>query len=212
MIRATLIITGEVQEAGYRALVIKLARKFRLEGTIENLPDGTVKVVCEGKKEDIEKLIESIKVKTETIEVEDIDVKYEELVGEFKGKGFIVKIEESFKGLGQEIFQGYATASKYFKVGWDKQDETLKAIKDMHRDTNRRFDIMAERYDLIAKALVKGLTKIDDGFARMECEFIKSRKETREEFVKSRKESAKAYNNLARAINNLTKSLKTRNR
>jgi hypothetical protein len=78
----------------------------------------------------------------------------------------------------------------------------------MHRDVNERFELMSKKYDLIAIGLEKELAKIDEGVARMEREFIKSRKEIREEFVKSRKESAKAYNNLANAINNLNKIIK----
>ncbi len=57
MIRATITITGDVQDAGYRVGVRDTARKLGLVGFAENMPDGTVNVVCEGEKEDIEKHI-----------------------------------------------------------------------------------------------------------------------------------------------------------
>jgi acylphosphatase len=130
MIRATLKITGDVQEAGYRSFITKSARKMGLVGYAENIPDGIVEVVCEGKKELIEEFISKIKIKTETVDVEDIEAKYSGSTGEFDGKGFIVKIDD----MAQEMFQGYATSLKYFKIGWSKQDKTTIAIKDMHQD------------------------------------------------------------------------------
>ncbi|MCG2825144.1 MAG: acylphosphatase [Thermoplasmatales archaeon] len=112
MIRATITITGDVQEIGYRAFVRDTARKLGLVGFIESLPDGRLKVVCEGGKERIENLIDIIKIGNEITEVEDIYVKYENSTGEFAGKGFTVKIEKSFRGLAQEIFWGNVSLSK----------------------------------------------------------------------------------------------------
>ncbi|MCG2825527.1 MAG: acylphosphatase, partial [Thermoplasmatales archaeon] len=110
MIKAVLAVTGDVQGAGYRSYLIRVARKLGLEGYVENLPNGVVNVVCEGQKEKIEEFVSKIKIKNEVVEVENINVKYDKPTGEFKGKGFIIKVEESFKGLIQEMFQGYATS------------------------------------------------------------------------------------------------------
>jgi len=112
MIRATITITGDVQETGYRAFVRDTARKLGLVGFIESLPDGRLKVVCEGEKERIEDLIDTIKIGNEITEVEDMYVKYEDSTGEFKGKGFDVRIEESFSGLAKEVFWGNVSLSK----------------------------------------------------------------------------------------------------
>lgn len=81
-------------------------------GLIENIPDGTVKVVCEGEKEKIEDLINSIKIMDEIVDVENIDVKFEDASGEFDGKGFDVKVDESFSGLTKEIFWCNVSLSK----------------------------------------------------------------------------------------------------
>lgn len=112
MIRATITITGDVQETGYRAFVRDTARKLGLVGFMESLPDERLKVVCEGEKKKIENLIDIIKIGNEITEVEDIYVKYENSTDEFKGKGFVVKVEESFKGLAKEIFWGNVSLSK----------------------------------------------------------------------------------------------------
>jgi acylphosphatase len=48
--RAILTVEGDVQEVGYRSAVMKIAQKLRLVGYVENLPNGAVKVVCEGEE------------------------------------------------------------------------------------------------------------------------------------------------------------------
>ncbi|PJB21382.1 MAG: hypothetical protein CO114_05610, partial [Euryarchaeota archaeon CG_4_9_14_3_um_filter_38_12] len=54
----------------------------------------------------------TIKIGNEITEVEDMYVKYEDSTGEFKGKGFDVRIEESFSGLAKEVFWGNVSLSK----------------------------------------------------------------------------------------------------
>lgn len=156
MIRATITITGDVQEAGYRVVVRDTARKLGLVGFAENMPDGTVNVVCEGEKKKIETLVGSIKIKTETINVEKIDVVFEDATGAFKGKGFVVNVGD----LGDELFQGYATSLKYFKVGWEKQDKMLE-----------KQDKMLEKQDETTAA-IKGLDKKQDKMIEKQDETI----------------------------------------
>ena len=153
MIRATITITGDVQEAGYRVIVRDTARKLGLVGFAENMPDGTVKVVCEGEKKVVEGFVQTIKIKIETITVENIKTDYSDANGEFDGKGFIVKVTD----LGDEMFQGYATSLKYFRVGWGKQDETTAAIKGL----DKKQDKMIEKQDETTAA-IKGLDKKQD--------------------------------------------------
>ena len=123
MIRATLIISGDVQGAGYRGIIIRNSRKLGLVGSVENIPDGTVKVVCEGEKEKIEDLINSIKIRDEIVDVENIDVKFEDASGEFDGKGFDIKVEESFSGLTKEIIWGNVSLSKLAEKYSDNKKE-----------------------------------------------------------------------------------------
>ena len=183
-IRGTLIIKGIVQGAGYRAFVMKNAQKLGLLGFVENLADGTVKVVCEGEKETIGKFIRSIKkVEDKVTKVENIKSTYGEATGEFEGKGFTVKITDP----NYELFQGYATSEKYFGLLLAKESSTLSAVENMHSDINKNFSIMAERYDLISKSLAKGLKMLG------------------QEFVRSRKEVATALKRLDKTIKIISK-------
>jgi len=201
-IRAEAYIYGDVQEAGYRAAVMKFARKMGLTGYLENLLDGRVELVCEGAKDVIEDFLERIRIKTEIIEVEDIEVSWHEAKGGFEG--FTVKVTD----LGQELFQGYATASKYFTVMFEKQDQmlgkqdqTLEAIKDMHQglekdmremhhdisdvivdmhqDMNERFDWLGERYGEFGETMrsinekLDTISQLQQDFHEMKGAFIK---------------------------------------
>jgi len=53
MKRLTLLISGNVQKAGYRDLVIRFGTALGLTGYAENLPDGRVKVAAEGDKKNL---------------------------------------------------------------------------------------------------------------------------------------------------------------
>ena len=53
-------ITGKVQMVLFRDFVQRKARGLGIVGTVENLEDRSVKVVAQGTKEDLEKLIEQL--------------------------------------------------------------------------------------------------------------------------------------------------------
>jgi acylphosphatase len=84
MKRANIIAKGKVQKVGYRDFAQDSARELGITGYVENLEDGTVKIVCEGEETKIEEFIRDIKVKKDFIDVSETSVKYEEPTGEFK--------------------------------------------------------------------------------------------------------------------------------
>ena len=57
MKRAVIIAKGRVQKVGYRDFVQDNARELGITGYVENLEDGNVKVVCEGKAAEINEFI-----------------------------------------------------------------------------------------------------------------------------------------------------------
>jgi len=54
MKRAHIIYTGTVQGVGFRWTVQGIADSAGITGWVRNCPDGTVEVVCEGEKDDID--------------------------------------------------------------------------------------------------------------------------------------------------------------
>ena len=50
-------VKGRVQGVGYRAFAVKMAKGLGLVGYVKNMPDGTVKIEAEGKKEDLDRFV-----------------------------------------------------------------------------------------------------------------------------------------------------------
>lgn len=55
------IFSGRVQGVGFRATVRRAAQRLSITGTAENLEDGTVKLIVQGDKEQIEQLFKEIR-------------------------------------------------------------------------------------------------------------------------------------------------------
>ncbi|MDP0490891.1 MAG: acylphosphatase [Verrucomicrobiota bacterium JB023] len=54
------IFQGRVQGVGFRYTCKDLAKGFDLTGSVENLPDGTVKLVLQGELEEIEEYLDEL--------------------------------------------------------------------------------------------------------------------------------------------------------
>jgi hypothetical protein len=80
-------------------------------------------------------------------------------------------------------------------VGKDVQVVGQK-VDSMHGDMNKRFDHMAQRYDLIALSLVKAIDRMD-----------RNSKITDKAIEQSRKEAAASNRELAKAVNFMIKKL-----
>jgi len=66
--------SGNVQGVGFRFITREKAKLLNLKGKVENLANGKVKAVFQGKEEDIERLIAELKQsfsvnKTEVLEI-----------------------------------------------------------------------------------------------------------------------------------------------
>ena len=60
-----LLVEGNVQGVGYRALVNQMARRLRLKGHVQNMADGTVQIFCQGEPKSIEAFKKGIAIKSE---------------------------------------------------------------------------------------------------------------------------------------------------
>lgn len=84
MRRAEILVRGLVQGVFYRHSARRKADEFRLTGSVRNLRDGRVEVICEGIEEDIGKLIEWCKLGPKGAIVQHVDVAWKEYTGESK--------------------------------------------------------------------------------------------------------------------------------
>ena len=61
--RVDIILKGRVQKAGFRDHIDEVAYDLDIRGWVKNLEDNTVKIVCEGKKDSLDKFITRIQIK-----------------------------------------------------------------------------------------------------------------------------------------------------
>lgn len=78
-------VSGNVQGVGYRARVADLARAFSLNGLVENLKDGRVKIIAEGDHEKLSRFEEAIDIKDPHIKVTHIEKEYHPASMDFNG-------------------------------------------------------------------------------------------------------------------------------
>lgn len=81
--RVILTIQGRVQGVFFRDSARRRAKKLGLTGWVSNQDDGTVKVVAEGKQEDLEKLIKWCYNGSKLARVDKVDIQWQEATGQF---------------------------------------------------------------------------------------------------------------------------------
>ncbi|MGB2842392.1 MAG: acylphosphatase [Halobacteriota archaeon] len=139
--RAIIIAEGKVQKAGYRDFVQDSARELGIAGYVENLEDGTVKIVCEGEEPKIGDFIRDIKVKKDFIDVSETSVKYEEPTGEFK----LFKIK--YGDVPEELGDRLGAALPYLGATNQKIDAGFKMLGGKMDRMLEKQDVMIEKQD-----------------------------------------------------------------
>lgn len=87
--KLTALVKGAVQGVGYRYFVLEHAGKLQLNGWVENLPDGGVRVVAQGEENDLLQLLELLKQGPRHALVQNVGPIWES--GERTGGDFRVK-------------------------------------------------------------------------------------------------------------------------
>ncbi|MCC6030036.1 MAG: acylphosphatase [Desulfurococcales archaeon] len=82
--RVVIRVRGIVQRVGFRYWIYKHAKKRSLAGFVKSEPDGSLLIVAEGPKKDLEYLIEVSREGPPSAVVEDIEVRWEDYKGEFQ--------------------------------------------------------------------------------------------------------------------------------
>ena len=186
MKRLTLLVSGNVQRAGYRTKVVSTAVALTITGTIQNLKDGRVKIIAEGNEKDLERFIHAVNIKNTLINVVNIEKEYSSPTGEYEGfyklvsggetderldtaadllKELILTTKNGFNGLGQKID---AIGEKQ-DVMIEKQDATINEIKGVSLKIDQgRVEITGEIHALRDDFK----SHIDERLTKMEFELI----------------------------------------
>jgi acylphosphatase len=81
--RVHLLIEGRVQGVFFRASAQSEAHRLGVKGWVRNCPDGSVELVAEGKRKDIDDFIAWCRHGPRGAEVANVQVEWQEYTGEF---------------------------------------------------------------------------------------------------------------------------------
>ncbi|MEA2074485.1 MAG: acylphosphatase [Euryarchaeota archaeon] len=178
MIRANIVIKGKVQMVGFRTFIKNIADSLNLKGFAENLPDGDLKIVCEGEKDIITEFIEYTRQKSPSFAaIEHINVEYETYKGEFttferrgvdvlSEDGEVLTVLKSFDAKAEKMVVLLGVMDG--KLGsidekqdsmLEKQDRTIEILGGVKRDTSA----MLEKQDDTIGEIRNVSGKIDQG-------------------------------------------------
>lgn len=169
-IRTTMIVYGNVQRSDYRGRVISMAKMMNITGTIQNLSDGTVKIIEEGEKINIERFYDEIDIKNFLIKVTKIERKEDsEPIGEYESFYKLVgegetdeRLDTAAELLKQLIIvtkDGFATLDENTTNGFNKVGEKIEILRE---DTNQNFQRMDEKYSKLSEAMFAIVEKIEE--------------------------------------------------
>jgi acylphosphatase len=81
----TVLYSGHVQGVGFRYTAKSVAAGFELTGTVRNLPDGRVELICEGQRAELEAFRSALKDAGLAGFIRDEQVTWAEAKNEFRG-------------------------------------------------------------------------------------------------------------------------------
>lgn len=79
--RMVAVVSGRVQNVGYRAFVLRYARALGLSGTVRNLPSGQVEVIAEGDEKTLNQLLTLLRQGPPAARVTDVSVQWGDATG-----------------------------------------------------------------------------------------------------------------------------------
>ncbi|MFQ5815621.1 MAG: acylphosphatase [Candidatus Hydrothermarchaeaceae archaeon] len=105
--RFNVIVTGRVQDIGFRDFAEKLANFLGLRGYIFNDIDGSVKIILEGEASSISSFLEDIESKSKNIGAEVIHIDMQEISNDFYIPPKFIKIPSTeYEELGRKLDKG----------------------------------------------------------------------------------------------------------
>jgi acylphosphatase len=141
--KAIITAIGDVQRVGYRGVVERVARKMKLTGFVENIKPYDVRIVCEGDKTSIDSFIRLIRIKEYPIEVEHLDVRFEEASGEFEY--FEIKRGDMAEELGERL----DIANAKMTVMTQKQDVMIEKLDNNTSILKENTSILKENTSIL---------------------------------------------------------------
>jgi Acylphosphatases len=207
MKRLIAYVSGRVQQVGYRSRAVTIARALDVKGSIQNLPDGRVKVIADGEEADLERFANALKMNNAIIDVTGIEREYSKATGKYenfyklvgegetderldKGVEYLKELVEVARDGFGRMDKGFGELGNKMDLMLDKQDKMLDK-QDMMLDKQDMMldkqDMMLEKQDVVIEE-VRGIrydlkSYMESKFERIECEIGKIKGALREKGI-----------------------------
>jgi acylphosphatase len=154
----SIIVTGKVQDIGFRSIVEHIGRSFGMPGLVFNAKDGSVKIICCGEDSVIDNFTQTIKVRggESGAEIEGI---------EEQALPFDIDLPDEFSkvssddeiDIGRKLDKGnfLLTNIKSDTSGIRTDTSVLPEINDGINNLNIKFDVFSSRLEAILEKLVE---------------------------------------------------------
>jgi acylphosphatase len=78
------IITGKVQMVMFRDFANRKANDLGICGTVENLSDGSVRIIAQGNEEKLNEFVDELKTGPQFAEIENVSIEWREVGEKFE--------------------------------------------------------------------------------------------------------------------------------
>jgi len=163
MKKVTLHISGNVQRVGYRAKVMSIANALGIKGFIQNLPDGRVKIIAQGKQSELDKLIQAINISNSLINVTNIEQEYSTYSDDYEGFNKVVGDGETDERLDNavDLFKKLITVTEN---GFSNLGDKIDRIGDKVDQIGDKVDQIGDKVDQSRIEITSEIHSLRDDF------------------------------------------------
>ncbi len=171
-----LVVEGNIQGVGYRALVKHIAMGLKIKGFVKNLHDGTVEVFCEGTKKNVEAFKKKINIKTENRDLFSVNV---ENINEFQIDCLPRKTEKFEIDYGDEAKNEFEkTNLERLEIGSliltdlsSKTDKLDSTMDNFRKETNQNFVSLSAKSDKLDSTMDNFRKETNQNFMSMDTKY-----------------------------------------
>ena len=174
MKKVTLHVSGNVQRVGYRAKVKSIAKTLGIKGSIQNLPDGKVKIIAQGEQTELDKLIHDINISNSLINVTNIEQEYSTPSDDYEDFDKVVGDGETDERLDNalDLFKKLiAVTEDGFNRLENKQDQTIDKISDLGKELGDKIDQVGDKVDQVGDKVDQSRIEISSDIHSLRDDF-----------------------------------------
>jgi acylphosphatase len=218
MKRAKVIVKGEVQTVGFRGFVIGQMKSLNLNGYADNLPDGTVEILCEGEKNRIDELIEKIRdAPPHFAKVESAEPQWQKYIGDLKeperrGEDIpkegatlddLLVVLKSFDKKAEVLNERVGDVASNTKSIISNTGDMATTLREFRKESGEKQDQMLDKQDQTIGAIDKLDVNVNRRFDHLDIKYGKIAEHMEkilEEMKEERKEARKSMERILNAI------------